>query len=389
VRWNRKAMMAAAIFSFLLTACGGDGGDDTGPAPTALPQSPGAATASMQNILSSLSVGLRAMNGSDVRGVSFTRSSKQMRTQDLAGAVASFHTALMARRANLIPPSIAAPCAAGGTVDTTTTAAGLTVTFTDCRERFDGNGDGVDDVEVSTDGSISFSATNMDFAQTLKDFRTRTTRIPDNHLLKEVFLDLAVTGTIENFMVCQGAEIPAASTSVINGTFSEKVDENADAVLDGDSRGDFEDFVIAVGVSNFDSRCMPTDFVTSESGMFSFMDNLEGHNALTVSIPSSDPVVITWETVAGGAEVTVNGSYTLTSFCFTGSLTIETMEALFFPISEETELPDCPTSGVIEATGDPTATMTFTATGGMEIDNGSDGTVDETFESCADADICR
>lgn len=388
MRWNRKAMMAAAICSFLLTACGGDGGDDPGSAPTPMPQSPRAATASMQNILSGLSLGLRAMNGSDVRGLSFTRSFKQMRTQNLAGAVAGFHTALMAHRANVISPSIAVPCTTGGTVDTTTTAAGLTVTFTNCRERFDGNGDGVDDVEVSTDGSISFSATNMDFAQTLKDFRTRTIRIADDHLLEEVLLDLAVTGTIENFMVCQGAEIPAASTSVINGTFSEKVDENADAVLEEDSRGDFEDFVIAVVVSNFDSRCMPTDFVTSESGTFSFMDNLEVNNTLTVSIPSSDPVVITWETVAGGVDVTVNGSYTMSSSCLTGSLTIETIEALFFPISEETELPDCPTSGVIEVTGDQTATITFTATGGMEIDNGSDGTVDETFESCADADIC-
>jgi hypothetical protein len=166
------------------------------------------------------------------------------------------------------------------------------------------------------------------------------------------------------------------------------VDENADGVLDEDSRGDFEDFTIAVVVINFDSRCMPTDFSTSESGTFSFMDNLEVNNDFTVSIPSSDPVVITWETVADGAEVTVNGSYTLNSSCFTGSLTIETMEALFFPIAEETGLPDCSTSGVINVTGDQTATITFTTTGGMEIDNGSDGTVDGTFDSCVDADIC-
>jgi hypothetical protein len=342
----------------------------------------------MQNILSSLGLGLRAMSGSDFRGLSFTRSFKQIRTQDLAGAVAGFSTALTARRANAISPRLAAPCAGGGITDTTTTATGFTVTFTDCRERFDSNGDGVDDVEVATDGSVSFSATNMDFAQTLKGLRTRKTRIPDDRLLEEVFLDLAVTGTIENFTGCQEAEIPAASTSVINGTFSGKVDENADGVLDEDSRGDFEDFTIAVVVINFDSRCMPTDFSTSESGTFSFMDNLEVNNDFTVSIPSSDPVVITWETVADGAEVTVNGSYTLNSSCFTGSLTIETMEALFVPIAEETGLPDCSTSGVINVTGDQTATITFTTTGGMEIDNGSDGTVDGTFESCVDADIC-
>ena len=388
MRWNRKAMMVAAIFSFLLTACGGEGGDDNGSAPASMPSSSGVATASMHNILRGLGLGLRAMNGSDFRGLSSARSFKQIRTQDLAGAVAGFHTALTARRATAISPRLAAPCAGGGIADTTITATGLTVTFTDCRERFDSNGDGVDDVEVATDGSVSLSATSTDSAQTLSSFRTRRTRIPDDRLLEEVFLDLAVAETIENFTVCQGAEIPAASTSVINGTFSGKVDENADGVLDEDSRGDFEGFAIAVAVINFDSRCTPTDFSTSESGTLSFMDNVEVNNNLTVSIPSSDPVVVVWKTVAGGADVTVNGSYTLSSPCFTGSLTIETIETLFFPIAEETGLPDCFTSGVIRVTGDQTATITFTATGGMEIDNGSDGTVDGTFESCADSDIC-
>ena len=45
------------------------------------------------------------------------------------------------------------------------------------------------------------------------------------------------------------------------------------------------------------------------------------NNNLTVSIPSSDPVVVAWETVAGGADVTGNGSYTLSSPYVTGSLT--------------------------------------------------------------------
>jgi hypothetical protein len=67
---------------------------------------------------------------------------------------------------------------------------------------------------------------------------------------------------------------------------------------------------------------------------------------------------------------------------------IKIMQALFFPMSKEIGFPDCPTSGVIKVTGDQSATITSTATGGVEIDNGSDGTVDEILESCADADIC-
>jgi hypothetical protein len=383
--------MATAIFGFFLTACGGgggDGGDDNSPAPAPQPQSTGASTNSVQNLVGSLNLGLRVMNGNDIRGLSFTRSFEQTRAQNLAVAVADFHTALTARRTNAISPRAAAPCANGGTVDTTATATDSTVIFTNCVERFDDNGDGVDDVEVSTAGSVSFSVSNMAFTHTFTDFRTRRTHIPDGRLLEEVFLDLTATGTIKNSTVCQRVEFPAAFTVVINGTFSGKVDENADGVLDEDSGGDYTDFVIAVVVSNFDARCMPADFVASESGTFSFTDNLEVNNAFTVSIPSSAPVTVVWKAVAGGADVTVNGSYTLRSSCFTGSLTIQTTKAIFFPISAETGLPACPTSGVIKVTGDQSATITFTATGGVEIDNASDGTVDETFESCADADMC-
>ena len=66
------------------------------------------------------------------------------------------------------------------------TAPGLTGIFTDCREPFDDNGDGVDDVEVSTDGSVSFSVSNIGFAPTLTTFRTRRTPIADGRLAEEV-----------------------------------------------------------------------------------------------------------------------------------------------------------------------------------------------------------
>jgi hypothetical protein len=103
------------------------------------------------------------------------------------------------------------------------TATGFTVIFTDCREPFDDNGDGVDDVEVSTDGSVSFSVSNI-------GFRTQRTPISDGRLAEEMCLDLTAAGTIKNSRRYQEVEFPAASTAVINGTFSGKV---ADADICG------------------------------------------------------------------------------------------------------------------------------------------------------------
>ena len=62
------------------TTCGGEGGDDNGPAPASI-----VATASMQNILSGLGLGLRAMNGSDFRGLSSADHSSRFGPRTVQG----------------------------------------------------------------------------------------------------------------------------------------------------------------------------------------------------------------------------------------------------------------------------------------------------------------
>ena len=179
---------------------------------------------------------------------------------------------------------------------------------------------------------------------------------------------------------------------MIDGTFSFKEDFDGDGVIDVNESASITDFTISVTVNDISvpdsfGICEPTDFTVSVSGSTSNTDNIDPDLSFSMSISSSDPLTITWTVVSGGANVTINGSLSYSDSCFTGSLTIVTTTPLFFPETVDDEI-DCPTSGVIMVTGTWTGTITYTSTGGVEIDNGSDGTVDETLSDCEDEATC-
>lgn len=65
------------------------------------------------------------------------------------------------------------------------------------------------------------------------------------------------------------------------------------------------------------------------------------------------------------------------------SVTIATTILFFIPTDAE-----CTTFGEIKVSGDLTGTITNTSTGGVEIDNSGDGSVDEKYGSCSEAQSC-
>lgn len=82
----------------------------------------------------------------------------------------------------------------------------------------------------------------------------------------------------------------------------------------------------------------------------------------------------------GSATVEANGS--VDTEC-TGPVSFETVEPLIYPANG-----DCATGGqmrVILDEGD--SLVTFTSNGGIEVDYGANGSVDETFRSCTDAKL--
>lgn len=69
-----------------------------------------------------------------------------------------------------------------------------------------------------------------------------------------------------------------------------------------------------------------------------------------------------------------------------GDVTVQTLEPLRLPAGAE-----CPTGGSLEAlVSGGSATVNYTASGGVELDYGSDGSIDDTFDSCEEltSDTC-
>ena len=77
-------------------------------------------------------------------------------------------------------------------------------------------------------------------------------------------------------------------------------------------------------------------------------------------------------------EMTINGQMSVQSPCFTGTISVETIE----PIRQYEE-GDCPDSGKIKITSNSeSATITFNSDGSISIDKNSDGSIDYTVQNC-------
>jgi len=84
--------------------------------------------------------------------------------------------------------------------------------------------------------------------------------------------------------------------------------------------------------------------------------------------------------------VTMNGTISVTSVCETGTFTITTTTPLFEPDSAAS---DCPTEGeIVVSGGGATVSVIATSTGGVQFDEGGNGSIEEEFADCNEADIC-
>ncbi len=267
-------------------------------------------------------------------------------------------------------------CDRGGTWDVTTPDPATTIiTFTDCRMT------DLDDpdVELYFDGTITFFLQGTtEFSITYSGFYYVSTRISTGRLLEEGTLNLTVESMIVIAATCNDL-IGRPITTLVDGTYSVRGDEDEDGTVDYDFTVQNRAFQFVTVVNALDPGCEPTDVTVTVTGGLDFTDNL---TSLTYSMDFStaDPLVMNEVTAAGGMNITISGTFTLNTTCFSGTVTVETTAPIFIPDGA-----DCPTAGVLVVTGDLTGTITFTPSGGVEVDNGSDGTVDETYASCEEA----
>ncbi len=397
-RWKRHAlvrwsgMVCTLVFSSLWLAACGEGGDNTGtnpPPPTTTTASRvSSAQASAQVALTAVTDSLQIVEGQAGAGsLSALRTFSSAPAQELGTTVQRFYTALEDQVTST--PRAVVSCPNSGTLNITSTTTGTTAVFTNCQTLIDLNGDGRNDASQIINGSLSTSGTFANFSITLTNLTSRTTRLANNSLVEESTFNSTFTVATPSSTSCGGGRVPTASTLVLNGTGSTKQDTDGNGTVDVDESINFQSLTLTVRTNRVDpSVCAPLDLSVSLVGTLSITNNLDANQSFALTSPTSNPLTLALSTVTGGTNLTIGGSFSESSACFTGSLTLNTLTPIFVPTTIFEVAGNCPTAGVLTVTGDQRGTISYTSTGGVTIDNGSDGSIEQTFPTCSSAKAC-
>jgi hypothetical protein len=266
-------------------------------------------------------------------------------------------------------------CAVTGSV-TEDPEAG-TIVYNDCVEASSGG------VETYTNGSLAVTQTGPDsLSITFTNLRSGTRQVPGPIRLQ----DDTINGTLSASSIVIDETCGAFITSGSMGmtfTVASYQDADANSIPEVDQTVSANNFRMSV-TETFDGSCALTSTRFVANGGFSFVDGIESANGFSASF-SNYRVVATPAT--GGTQVTFSGIISVSSPCVTGTFSIETPTPLFVPDSSGGD--DCATAGKVLVSGDGVVvSVTATATGGIEVDEGDDGSVEKSFADCDEADVC-
>lgn len=391
--WKMLAIAVGVSTSIaLLASCGGGGGDDK-PSPGAT-KSVRSAAPLADMALSAASFGAGAQGGSlgspQARMVAAARTTRGSSEQSLNTAVARFQRS--SARTRTVGTQAIAPseCASGGSV----VVNGDTLVYTNCEDiygdtKFFQNGTLTytsDDLATSGTFAYKAGAGTTPYVYRISIINGATTQ-PEFEM--SMLADVSGASTVN---MCETTtEIGYAnSTMSMTGEFRFKTYANGTLIADDTLKATGLTQVITVAA--YDPDCItPTDLTLTENGEIQFTDHLDATNNTSMKVSGLVLHSIISTNTANQKILTtsMSGSMTVTSPCFTGSITFATVENIVEVLDPLTEEADgCPIAGKLVISGSVVGTVTYTSTGGVQIDNGSDGTVDQAFESCDDADVC-
>ena len=239
-------------------------------------------------------------------------------------------------------------------------------------------------VDSGDSSSFTFSAGTAQKPYVLRESKIGTMKTP----IFEMSITADVTGT-NSGKVCASVYNVGYSTSTVKMTGEFRVKEYSGTVANADFTLKAAGLSEAVSVAKFDTaKCDPLDVTVTENGSIALTDHVSGTDASMVASNLAMHSVVGMNTDMQKILTTsLTGTVDVKSPCFTGSLTFTTIEDIV-QLMDDGEADGCPIAGKLALSGSVVGTVKYTATGGVEIDNGSDGTVDQTFKSCEDANIC-
>ncbi len=316
---------------------------------------------------------------------------------DLPGAISSFYDGLAGFRAR------AASLATGLTLTLNCTVSGqnivyantgiLSMNFVNCIDSVTRLGvaaqhyqNGLFLWSTTTDTTTGkLNSITAKWGDSTTNFTNRFTRTSDGRVISDNVGYQTLQATVLSSATCTKGttpvEVPTSMIFGLDGQDRNKLDVNMDGNYDFDTSWQASNFQLGINVNDFIvSTCVPSTGSIQESGLFAVTGNLNPLASHSMDISSTNPLTLTFAPVTGGQDLTVNGTFTATTPCFTGTLTLATSTPIYV-----VPLVDCPLGGQVDVTGDVTGSVVFTGTGGVSVTDGS-GT--RNYGSCKGVNAC-
>lgn len=393
--------------AFFIYGCGGGGGGGSNtPSAGTATQSSAAASKAITNALGAATTGTSGVSGKP--SLKTKPSSGSSDPAQIRQALKNFKSSMEARREKSLQATQNLTCTGGGTqsiqtedggTNTDITDDSFTLTATDCTQSGSGSTD-------FTDGSFSLAPTETGFTITFNDFLTRFTETASGRV-EESFVDGTITFSGDD-VGCGTESFLTSGTITINANGYDKVDETGNGTFEINESWVFNNLAMAVSelftqnTQAGQTSCDPGATTLTLNGGMTLTDNVDGDNTFSATFTNFQ-TVLTPATRGGveGETLSVNGTIAISSDCANGTFTLSTPageepffpddsdeddEDLFFPDDSDE---DCPTNGTILITGGGTTTaVKYTSTGGIQIDEGNNGSVEKEFADCVEAEVC-
>jgi hypothetical protein len=273
------------------------------------------------------------------------------------------------------------PCQVAGTVTVQGfLPTGLTVTLDDCEVMRTGGGSTVFDGTLIV--SVGFNLTGMATVDVVTTFKNT---MGDPTLVTDADLTAAFTATLRNAQVGEpcsfeldGDKVVGLLDMTLNGTLGTQLAGGAGGVS-----VTFQNTAADLTINAYGADCLPIDYTMVLDGMAQMAGTVGG----AAGGGSGDPGIsfdVNFEAFTVNGEVTGNTtkieySGKISAICFGGTATVSTPEAVQIILGQF-----CPEDGTIAIQG---VGQILYNSGGVGIDNDSDGTPEQTYPSCLHADL--
>jgi len=389
-KWKVLALATAVTTGIaLLASCGGSDSNNSDATKSARAAAPLAAKA-----LTVASLGSQVQNRSGRlnKTVAAAPAAHAAPASGLNAAVARFqrgsNASALSARTNTAQALTASPCTTG-----TATTTGNTTVYENCTYS-------VGNMMYFEDGTITVASVdladsstfNFDAGTTTKPYVFRESILVNGTMSMPVFEMSAtakITGT-NTGKTCASEYGTGYANSIMNMNGEFRIKEYSGTAINEDFMLKTSGLSEVVAVAKFDmAKCDPMDVTVTENGLVALTDNVNSVNNMSMSATNlvMHAVASTNTAMQDVLTTSLTGTVEVASSCFTGSLTFATIEPIV-QVLDEGEVDECPIAGKLAFSGSAVGTIKYTVTGGVEIDNGSDGSVDQSFKSCEDADIC-